>query len=197
MIDRETIARTFKDPPPLETSRLLLRKLRRDDAADMYQYASDPSVTRYLTWETHETELYTERYLTYILGRYRAGDFYDWAMEYRETGQMIGTCGFTSFCTEANSAEIGFVVNPSFWGRGLATEAVGEVLNFGFRRLGLHRIEARFIEGNDRSKAVMLRCGMQFEGIRKDLMIVKDRYVSVGTCAVIFYDYFKHQHDRR
>jgi len=141
MINREQINRIFADPPPLETSRLLLRKLRRTDAADMYRYTSVPFVTKYLTWATHESQLYTERFLIYVLGRYRAGDYFDWALEDKETHVMIGTCGFTSFRTAANSAEIGFVLNPSYWGRGLATEAVEKVREFGFRDLGLHRIE--------------------------------------------------------
>ena len=103
---------------------------------------------------------------------------------------MVGTCGFTRFHFDTNAAEIGYVLNPKFWGRGIASEAVACVLDFGFRKLNLHRIEARFMEENKKSFEVMQRCGMHFEGIQRDLMFVKDRYVSVGTCSILSQEFF-------
>jgi len=103
---------------------------------------------------------------------------------------MIGTCGFTRFHFDTNAAEVGYVLNPKFWGRGFASEAVECVLDFGFRKLNLHRIEARFMEKNRKSLEVMKRCGMQFEGIQRDLMFVKDHYVSVGTCSILSQEFF-------
>jgi hypothetical protein len=70
------------------------------------------------------------RYLAYVATRYRAGEFFDWAVVLRENQKMIGTCGFTSFSYEHNSAEIGYVLNPSYWGQGIALEAVQAVMYF-------------------------------------------------------------------
>ncbi len=181
----DDITRIFRDPPVLETRRLLLRRMMKRDSHDMYEYASRPDVTRYLLWDVHESEYYTYRYLSYIQSRYRAGDFYDWAVTLRETEKMIGTCGFTRFNTEANSAEIGYVLNPDYWGHGIATEAVLHVLRFGFLQLRLNRIEARYMVGNDRSRRVMEKVGMTFEGVARESMHVKGNYVSVGTCAIL------------
>lgn len=102
---------------------------------------------------------------------------------------MIGTCGFARLDFENNSAEIGYVLNPDFWRKGYATEAVKRVINFGFHDLNLHRIEARYIVGNEVSRRVMEKCGMAFEGIHKSSLYVKDRYVSVGYCAITADDY--------
>ena len=98
---------------------------------------------------------------------------------------MIGTCGFTSFRLDANSAEIGYVLNRSYWGMGVAPEAVRAVLRFGFLELRLHRIEAHYMIGNDRSRRVMEKVGMTYEGTQRDSLFVKGRYVSVGVCAVL------------
>lgn len=182
---KDLIYRLFSHIPTLETDRLTLRGMRVSDAADMYAYAKRPSVTEYLTWEPHASETETRDYLVYVGQRYRTGDFYDWALVSRADGHMIGTCGFTSFNCPADSAEIGYVLNPAYQGQGLATEAVRRVLRFGFEELSLHRIEAHFIQGNDASRRLMERVGMTFEGYARESMKIKGRYRTIGTCAIL------------
>ncbi len=184
-MNREEAARIFRDPPIIETRRLCLRKLQKNDSEDMYEYSSMREVTKYLLWEPHLSETYTRKYLVYLQSRYRSGDFYDWGVIYKASNKMIGTCGFTRFNFESNSAEVGYVLNPSFWGYGIAPEAVYAVMRFGFVNLGLHRIEAKYMIGNDRSRRVMEKLGMKFEGVARDSMHVKGRFVSVGTCAIL------------
>ncbi len=186
---KETVYRIFSHIPTLETPRLTLRGMRVSDAEDVFDYASREEVTRYLLWSPHPDIEYTRRYLTYIGQRYRTGDFFDWAMVSRETGHMIGTCGFTSFNFSADSGEIGYVLNPDYSGRGLATEAVREVIRFGFTSLYLHRQEARFLQGNDRSRRLMERVGMCFEGWSRDAIKTGDVYRTVGTCAILAGDW--------
>lgn len=185
MTDRETIYKCFKNPPVIETPRLILRKMAKSDSREMFAYASNPEVTRYLLWEPHISESYTYKYLTYLQSAYRTGKFYDWAVTCRSDGMMIGTCGFTDFNFAANSAEVGYVINPDFWNKGIAPEALGAVLDFGFHSLGIHRIEARYIIGNDRSRRVMEKVGMKFEGILRDAVCRRGVYASVGVCAII------------
>ena len=184
-MNHDELTRIFRDPPEIETPRLILRRMRKTDSTDMYEYARDPAVSEYLLWQPHESEAYTRRYLNYLQTRYRAGDFHDWAVVWRDADKMIGTCGFTSFRLDANSAEIGYVLNRSYWGMGVAPEAVRAVLRFGFLELRLHRIEAHYMIGNDRSRRVMEKVGMTYEGTQRDSLFVKGRYVSVGVCAVL------------
>ncbi len=192
---KDFIYRLFSRIPPIETERLILRAMRVADAADMYAYARLPEVTEYLTWDVHESVEETQEYLVYVGQRYRTGDFYDWAVTCREDGRMIGTCGFTSFNYPADSGEIGYVLNPAYTGRGLATEAVEAVLRFGFERLELHRIEAHYIEGNLRSRALMERVGMTFEGMARESMKIKGRYRNIGTCAILRREYEARRQD--
>ena len=186
---KDTVIRYFRDPPQLETRRLILRRMKKTDYRDMYDYASREDVTRYLTWYPHPNLMYTLRYLSYIATRYRAGEFYDWAVIWKENRKMIGTCGFTAFHYEHNSAEIGYVLHPDYWGKGVAAEAVRAILEVGFLTLNLHRMEARFMEGNDRSRRVMEKVGMTFEGMQRDAMYIKENYITVGTCALLADDY--------
>ncbi len=175
----------------LHTERLILRQLDKKDSLDMYEYSCLEEVTRYLLWSPHENKNYTYRYLCQVQGYYKNGGYYDWAVVERATDKMIGTCGFANIDSDNNRGEIGYVLNPDFWGRGYAPEAVRAVLDYGFTYLGIHRAEAKYMVGNDRSRRVMEKCGMTFEGIQKDLMLVKGEYRDIGICSVIKEDFYK------
>lgn len=188
---KETIYRVFTHIPELETERLLLRKMLPSDYADMYEYASRFDVTRYLLWNAHPNPEYSRQYLEYIKTRYRAGDFYDWAVTLKKEKKMIGTCGFTKFNFANNSAEIGYVLNPHYWHLGMASEAASAVIRFGFDVLRLHRIEACYMVDNLASRAVMERIGMTYEGTHRSSMKIKGKYESIGVCAIVADDYRK------
>jgi len=196
-MNRDQLCRIFRDPPKLYTKRTCLRRMMKTDSYDMYDYARRDEVTKYLLWDPHPNETYTFKYLSYLQTRYRAGDFYDWAVVMRDTYQMIGTCGFTRFNLESNSAEVGYVLNPDFWGMGIAPEVVSRVLEFGFNDLELNRIEAKYMVGNDRSRRVMEKVGMKFEGVNRESMHVRGKYISVGVCAILRSEYYEKHRDPR
>ncbi|MBQ9132339.1 MAG: GNAT family N-acetyltransferase [Clostridia bacterium] len=194
---KEKIYRVFSHIPELFTKRLTLRRMMVADATDMYEYASRPDVTKYLTWHPHPDRTYTREYLQYLGNRYAAGMFYDWAIVYEPDGKMVGTCGFTSFNCSSDSAEVGYVLNPEYWGKGIAPEALSRVLRFGFEELKLHRIEARFISENKRSRRVMEKVGMTFEGVLREGMLVKGAYVDVGICSILASEWWERQNQKK
>jgi len=198
MLTRSKIRKVFSNIPTLKTERLTLRKIKEDDSADMFEYSRLPEVSEYLLWTPHKDEDYTLRYLEQLQDQYRDGYFYDWAVVlpvrddrslYGVRRKMIGTCGFTSINMENNAAEIGYVLNPAYWGYGFAPEAVRKVLEFGFEKLGLNRIEARYMTENERSLRVMLKCGMTFEGVKRELMYVRGSYRDIGSCSILRREY--------
>lgn len=190
---KEKIYRVFSHLPELTTPRLTLRRMMVADASDMYEYACRQDVTKYLTWYPHPDRDYTREYLQYIGNRYAAGMFYDWAVIYEPDCKMVGTCGFTSFNCSSDSAEVGYVLNPEYWGKGIAAEALTRVLQFAFENLKLHRVEAKFIEENQRSRRVMEKVGMQFEGVMREGMLIKDTYENIGICAILASDWNRMQ----
>ena len=173
------VAETFAAPPVLYTERLMLCRITEDFAADMYEYSSDPEVTKYLTWSPHSSLKETERYLKVLSRKYDDGSFNDWGMVLKENGKFVGTCGYTSFDPAENTAELGYVLAKPYWGRGLAPEAVREVMRFGFERFHLDGYTAKFMEGNDASGRVMQKCGMKFEGLYRHSMYIKGEFKNI------------------
>jgi len=184
-VQKDQIVRIFTKIPTLTTERLTLRRLKPSDYRDMFEYACRPEVTKYLLWEPHNSSQRTYDYLAYLQTLYRKGDFYDWAVVTNDEKKMIGTCGFTTLDFNHNAAEVGYVLNPRYWGRGIATEAVSRVLDFAFRELNVRRVEAKYIIGNDASRRVMEKCGMTYEGTRRAAMFIKGSYRDIGYCSIL------------
>jgi len=183
---REIIHEIFSKMPTLETERLVLRPLRMFDAFDMYEYSRMPETSRFLTWSPHTDIEYTKNYIAFVIDKCRAGEFYDWALVLKnEDEKMIGTCGFSKIDPSNDSGEIGYVINPDYHGNGYATEAAKKIIEFGFKNLKLHRIEAKYIVENTASLSVMKKCGLVYEGTARASMLIKGKYCDIGSCAII------------
>ena len=190
-VKREDVYRIFSDLPELHTERLTLRRMKVGDSFDMFEYACREDVTEFLLWKPHPSQAYTREYLQFVATHYEIGDFFDWAIIWREQEKMIGTCGFTRFDYNNNMGEIGYVINPLYRGIGVADEAVRCVMRFGFERLKLNRIEAKFMEGNLASRRVMEKTGMTFEGFHRKAMKIKGKYETVGICSILRDEFFE------
>lgn len=112
---RSKVAEVYSAQPILETERLLLRRLRREDAEALYAIASIPEVSRYLMWDRHPSVRYTKHYLKDLQRLYDDLEYFEWGVLTRE-GDLIGTCGFTKFDYTANRGEIGYSFRPDVWG---------------------------------------------------------------------------------
>lgn len=176
--------RLIRQMPTLGTERLILRRLTKHDAEDMYEYSSDPEVPRFLTWTPHEDILYTRRYIKYIISQYKTGEYTDWAITLKDSGKMIGTCGFTSVDIANSKAEIGYVLHGGYRGCGYASEAVSRILEHSFDTLELNRIEARVMEGNLPSVKLLTSLGFRHEGTGIKELYVKDKFVNVMHFAL-------------
>ncbi len=169
----------------LETDRLLLRKMSMADAADVFAYASDPEVSKYTSWSTHQAIADSQQFLESVIAKYEAGQPMDWGIEHKGDRKLIGTCGFASWdCTHAR-AEIGYVLSRQYWGQGYMTEAVKAVISFGFHVMMLNRIQATCMVDNLASARVMQKAGMNYEGTLREYAFFKDRYCDLKFYATI------------
>lgn len=179
----------FAELPTLETERLLLRKVIRDDVADMYHYGSQEEVARYVTWERHRTPADTEGFVDFILDQYANGKLAPWGIEHKESGKLIGTIDYVLWQVKHRVGEIGYVLTPDYWGQGLMTEAAKAVVDFGFQRMDLVRVQAKCFVQNQASARVMEKVGMSFEGVNRQSMLVKGRHEDLKMYAILREEY--------
>lgn len=150
---------------PLETSRLLLRRFTMDDAQAMYDnWASDPEVTRFLTWPAHESSAVSEMVLSDWIQAYEKENNYQWAIELKSIGQPIGSISVVSRNDKAQLVHIGYALGRSWWRQGIMSEALQAVMEYLFEEVGVNRIESRHDPNNPNSGKVMMKCGMKYEG---------------------------------
>ena len=133
--------------------------------------------------------------MKYLKSQYKNGEYFDWAITLRDTGKMIGTCGFSALYPEHMRGEIGYVINPHYWGVGIATDAAKMVISFAFEQLGLNRVEAKHMVGNDASGRVMEKLGMKKEGVLREYMFVKGSYEDICLYSITAADYFKQKYN--
>jgi ribosomal-protein-alanine N-acetyltransferase len=179
----------FSCLPVLETEDLLLRAPRRKDAKDIFAYASDPEVSRYVLWEPHRSLSETRRYVGTMIRRAREGYPSSWVVTLRETGQVIGTIGFVWYSYDNRSAELGYSLSREYWNRGYATQALKAVVGAAFRSLPLNRVEAQHDVRNPASGRVMEKSGLRQEGVLRDRVLNRDEYVTVALWAILRADW--------
>jgi len=149
----------------IQTERLILRRFVLEDAQAMYgNWASDPEVTKYLTWPAHTSPEISSLVLTDWVANYAKPDFYQWAIVSRELGQPIGSISVVHGDDRVEMAHIGYCIGRNWWHKGIMSEALSAVMEYLFDQVGINRIEARHAPENQHSGDVMKKCGMKYEG---------------------------------
>lgn len=182
-------AEFFSHPPALETEDLLLRKPAMKDAKDIFSYASDPEVARYVLWEPHKSLADTRAFLRFLRSRIRNGYPSSWVVVHRDTGKVIGTIGFVWYSDENRSAELGYSFARPYWNLGYATQALKAVVDAVFRSIPLNRLEAQHDIRNPASGRVMEKCSFRQEGILRNRILNKGEYVDAVLYAILRSDW--------
>jgi ribosomal-protein-alanine N-acetyltransferase len=162
------------------------------DVKAIFGYACDAEVARFTGWEPARSIEDTEGFLQGVLARYRAGRAAPWGVVHVADQRLIGTCGFSSFNPLDRSGALGYAFSRAYWRQGLATEAVKEVIQFGFHALGLYRIWATCLAENIGSWRVMEKAGMRYQNTLRGLP-VKGHPRDIHTYAVFRQEWLARQ----
>ncbi|RBP66757.1 RimJ/RimL family protein N-acetyltransferase [Alkalibaculum bacchi] len=168
----------------LETERLILRPWRIEDADNLYEFAKDPQVGPIAGWPVHTSIENSREIIENVLS---APETY--AVCLKEDDKAIGSIGLmigenSNISLNRNEAEIGYWIGVPFWGRGLITEAVRELMGYAFNELDLKKLWCGYFEGNERSKRVQEKCGFKYQCTIKDKEwpLLNDIRVEYITC---------------
>ena len=139
----------------LETKRLVLREFHQGDLKDIVTWGETSGL--------EYGEVQAQQFLNFCFREYFIWGMGPWGMLLKRTGGIVGHCGFCHINLNTRTAEVNYFVAPQYRGNGLASEALGVVLEFGFGDIGLARIQARCTPDNTSSERVMQKAGMTFE----------------------------------
>ena len=175
--------------PKLETDRLILRRMHMRDAEDIFAYSRDPEVARHVLWAAQKDVSEAKEYCRYMMKRYRADQPSSWGIILKKSGHLVGTIGYMDHSEDNASVEVGYSLSRSLWNGGYMTEALRCVIAHTFENMDINRIEAQHELENPSSGRVMEKCGMRKEGVLRQRLYNKGKYVDVALYAIVKYDY--------
>ncbi len=176
----------------IETKRLILRKIKLEDSEMMFKnWASSTNVTKFLTWKAHTSVQDSKDFIYYIHRMYEQPFNYLWVIELKSNQQVIGTIGSVKTYPQLNSLELGYVIGETYWHQGYTSEALTAVIDYLFNEAKVNRISCRHDINNPSSGKVMLKCGMQFEGILRQAAINNQGICDVACYSILADEYPK------
>lgn len=151
--------------PELESARLHFRRIIITDAKALFQQFSDPEVMRYYNQYPYTSIDQAADVVRKLDDGFTAGFNIRWAIVPKGESELIGTIGFFADLTNPHTGELGYELNRLYWGKGLATEAIKTITEFGLNKIHLQRIQARTVPENTASwkaleKNIFIREGL-------------------------------------
>lgn len=173
---------------------ICLRRFALSDAEAMfYNWASDPEVTKFLTWQPHKNVAVTREILSDWIGHYSEPDFYQWAICFEDSPENpIGCISVVDKNDPTEAVEIGYALSRQHWHQGITSCALAMVIRFFFEQVGLNRICAKHDPRNPNSGRVMLHCGMQLEGTLRQATTS-----NMGICDISVYSILRSEYQQR
>lgn len=175
----------------IETKRLILRKWEKDDYLDMNEYAIDSRVGPNAGWPAHKSLEDSKE----IVERFMSGDD-EYAVVLKSENKVIGGVGLYYRSPDKNvkgenSREIGYVLNPKYWGKEYIPEAVKALIKFGFEELNLDLIWCGHFDFNDKSRRVIEKCEFKFRFKEvRELPLLNNKRVTELYYNISKKDYF-------
>lgn len=177
----------------IETERLILRPFHETDAEPMFRnWASDPEVTKFLTWPAHE-KLEASKQITkcWVEGN-DVPKNYQWAIELKSIQEPIGSISAVKTDDRTESATIGYCIGRNWWGQGITAEALKSVIDFFFCEVGMNCVNACHDPRNPNSGKVMKKCGMKYEGTWRAGGVNNQ-----GVCDEVWYSILKEEYEKK
>lgn len=175
----------FNPFPVLDTERMILRQYTNADAEALFSFRSNPQAMHFVPRPLQES---TDDALTMIAmmnENIANNDSISWAVELKETGRVIGSVSFHRIEKEHHRGELGYMIHPDHWGKGLVTEAAGAAVDYGFKGLHFHSIEAIIDPDNVASARVLDKLQFVKEAHFKENFMQHGRFTDTAIYSLL------------
>jgi len=164
------------DPPLLTTARLRLRGINETDSDDLYAIYSDVKTLEYWGQDPVQSPAEAWKKIKENMKSVEDGTAVLWGIALRDDNRLIGTCTLFRINRQNKNGEAGYILNRTYWGKGLMTEAMGSVFDYAFNDLDFHRLEADTDPKNIASLALLEKFGFQREGYFRERWFVHGKW---------------------
>ena len=161
----------------LSTERLMLRPFIQADFNFLKEHFTKEGVTKFLyDMEPPTTDERVQEVLEWCMDS-ESGDHMRWGIALKENpDNLIGTCGFHCYDEANNAAEVGYDLSDEHWRNGYMSEALKEILIFGFEELNLHKVSAYVYPENTASSSLLEKLGFKLDGVVRDKHLFRGKY---------------------
>ncbi len=157
------------------TERTILRKFKLEDASSFFNnVGDDPEVSKYVVWNRHKNVEVTKKVVMKWIEDYKKDNVYFWAVELKETNEIIGSISCVNVDVKNSTCEMGYVYSSRYWNKGYATEILRSVIDYLLNVENFYTIYAKHLSQNPASGRVLEKSGMKYEGRLKNRMIDKN-----------------------
>ncbi|EAZ85668.1 ribosomal-protein-alanine N-acetyltransferase [Bacillus sp. B14905] len=192
MVKRRVIMKSgfeFKDFPKLETERFILRKGTVDDRNDLFELYANENVVKYLPLNLFKSVEDAMVEINWYEKIFKEQMGLRWVIEEAKSKKVIGTCGYLNYEKEHNRIEIGYDLNPAYWGQGIMQETLGKIIHFAFRSMEMNKIEAKVEPENKASIRLLEKLNFCQEGVLRQHEFEKGKYVDLVLFSMLKSEY--------
>lgn len=175
----------FSPFPTLYTERLVLRRMTQDDADEFFYLRTSPKMRTYSHRAPDASVDVVRALIDKINTTIDNGEGINWAISLKEDPKLIGVISFWRIFKEQHRAEMGYTLHHDYQRKGIMNEAAAAILEYGFKTLNLHTVEARVNPENLPSIRVLERNGFVKEGHFKEDVYYNGKYQDTGVYSLL------------
>lgn len=175
--------------PTLTTGDISLRTIDERDIAALFSLFSHEKVVRFMDIEKFVNVSEAVQLISFFREKLASGEGMRWAITINGRNELIGTCGFHHINRTHYKMELGYDLLPSYWGKGIMTNSIHRLLQYGFEELQMNRIEAYVDPANINSYRLLQRLGFEQEGLVREAFFQKGKFVNAFITSLLQKDY--------
>lgn len=171
----------FDPYPVIETERLLLRKVSMDDAEDVFLLRTNEAAMKYI----NKNKLLSIDDAKELIKKMNEPDRIQWGITLPTDNKIIGTIGYHKIDKDNYRAEIGYMIHPDHWNKGMMSEALTRVIDHGFNKMQIHSIEAIINPDNNVSRKLLMKFGFIKEGYYKENFFFEGKFFDSEVYSLV------------
>ncbi|MBI9071536.1 MAG: GNAT family N-acetyltransferase [Melioribacteraceae bacterium] len=170
----------FNSFPELKTKRLVLRQMNENDLEGVFKFNSSLANLNFIARKPFTDISQAKEKLVFFMSGFPKKNGIWWTFTLKPEDKLIGYGGLFDIDSESNKSEVGYGLLEEYWGKGIVSEAVKAIVDFGFNEMELNKIYGKIVPGNTASEKILEKLGFKKEGVLVDDEFARGKYFDMG-----------------